>query len=212
MATTPRSQPSSRGRSSRLALAAYSAAAVVLAKNLHDGLGARRFLAPIVKHRGTIVGTTRYALQPDPRWWGLDADSYDPTRFYDNGRAQRLESAQSVKEPQMTKLSLTRLAVAVGGLALSLTAGAGVASADPDLGPIVNTTCTYSQAVSALNAQDPAAAAEFNASPPTQSALRRFIASPPDQRLRMAQQMENTPGAEGYFGVIQEIVSTCNNY
>ena len=61
----------------------------------------------------------------------------------------------------MTKLSLTRLAVAVGGLALSLTAGAGVASADPDLDPIVNTTCTYPQAVAALNAQNPAAAAVF---------------------------------------------------
>jgi hypothetical protein len=63
----------------------------------------------------------------------------------------------------MIKVSLTRLAVAVGGLALSLTAGAGVASADPDLGPIINTTCTYPQAVAALNAQDPATAAQFNA-------------------------------------------------
>ena len=58
----------------------------------------------------------------------------------------------------MIKLSLSRLAVAVGGLALSLTAGAGVASADPDLDPIVNTTCSYTQVMSALSAQDPAAA------------------------------------------------------
>ncbi|MGA8125027.1 MAG: hemophore-related protein, partial [Mycobacterium sp.] len=43
----------------------------------------------------------------------------------------------------MATLSLTRLAVAVCGLALSLTAGAGVASADPDLGPAINTTCSY---------------------------------------------------------------------
>jgi hypothetical protein len=71
----------------------------------------------------------------------------------------------------MIKLSLTRLAVAVGGLALSLTVGAGVASADPDLGPIVNTTCSYPQVMAALNAQDPAAAAQFNASPMAQSAL-----------------------------------------
>ena len=52
----------------------------------------------------------------------------------------------------MLKLSLTRLAVAVGGLALSLTAGTRVASADPDLGPAINTTCSYQQVVSALNA------------------------------------------------------------
>jgi hemophore-related protein len=108
----------------------------------------------------------------------------------------------------MIKLSLTRLAVAVGGLALSLTAGAGVASADPDLGPIVNTTCTYSQAVSALNAQDPAAAAQFNASPPTQSYLRQFLASPPSQR----QQIAGSPGAEEYFGLLQQVFNTCKNY
>ena len=44
-------------------------------------------------------------------------------------------------------------------------AGAGVASADPDLGLIVNATCSYLQVVSALFAQDPEAAAQFNASP-----------------------------------------------
>jgi hemophore-related protein len=112
----------------------------------------------------------------------------------------------------MIKQSLIRLTVAVGGLAVLSTSGAGVASADPDLGPIVNTTCSYSQAVSALNAQDPAAAAEFNASPPTQAFLRRFLAAPHNQRLQMAQQVQSTPGAEQYFGVMQEVFSSCNNY
>jgi hemophore-related protein len=112
----------------------------------------------------------------------------------------------------MTKLSLTRLAVAVGGLALSLTAGAGVASADPDLGPIINTTCTYRQAVAALNAQNPAAAAIFSESPETQAFLRQFIASSPNQRLQMAQQIQSSPTARPYFGVIQQMFTTCNNY
>lgn len=112
----------------------------------------------------------------------------------------------------MVERSLIRLVVATGGLAVSLTAGAGAASADPDLGTIVNTTCSYSQAVSALNAEDPAAAAEFNASPPTQAFLRQFLASPPDRRMEMAQQVQSTPGAEQYFGVMQEVFSTCNNY
>jgi hypothetical protein len=58
--------------------------------------------------------------------------------------------------------SLSRLAVAVGGLALSLNAWAAVASADPDLDPIANTTCSYPQVMSALNAQDPATAAQFS--------------------------------------------------
>jgi hemophore-related protein len=108
----------------------------------------------------------------------------------------------------MIKVSLTRLAVAVGGLALSLTAGAGVASADPDLGPIINTTCTYPQAVAALNAQDPATAAQFNASPIAQSSLRQFLAAPPNQRQQMAQQLVGSP----YLGVIQQVAATCNNY
>lgn len=108
----------------------------------------------------------------------------------------------------MSKVSLSRLAVAVGGLALSLTAAAGVASADPALDPIVNTNCSYPQAVAALNAQNPQAAAEFNASPAAQSALRQFLAAPPNQRVQMAQQIQGSP----YFGVIQQIASTCNNY
>jgi len=112
----------------------------------------------------------------------------------------------------MVPLSLTRLAVAVGGLALSLTAGAGVASAAPDLGPAINTTCSYSQVVSALNAQDPAAAAQFNASPMAQGYLRQFLASPPSQRQAMAQQIAGSPGAEEYFGLLQQVFNTCNKY
>ena len=112
----------------------------------------------------------------------------------------------------MIKLSLTRLAVAVGGLALSLTAGAGVASADPDLGPIVNTTCGYPQVMAALNAQDPAAAAQFNASPMSQSFLRQFLASPPSQRQQMVQEVQGTPGTEQYVGTVVQVANTCNNY
>jgi hemophore-related protein len=108
----------------------------------------------------------------------------------------------------MAMLSLTRLAAAVGGLALSLIAWAGVASADP----VIDTTCTYPQAVAALNAQDPAAAAQFNASPLAQSYLRRFLASPPAQRQQMIQQLQGIPAAQQYLGTIQQVATTCNNY
>lgn len=33
--------------------------------------------------RGTLIGISIYTMQRDPRWWGPDADSYDPIRFYD---------------------------------------------------------------------------------------------------------------------------------
>ena len=112
----------------------------------------------------------------------------------------------------MIKLCLTRLAVAVGGLALSLTAGAGVASADPDLDPMVHTTCTYPQAVAALNRENPMAAAIFSESPQTQAFLHQFIASSPDQRLQLAQQVLDSPQARPYFPVIQQMFTTCNNF
>jgi hemophore-related protein len=111
----------------------------------------------------------------------------------------------------MTKL-LTRLAVAVGGLTLSLTAGVGVASADPDLDPFVNTTCTYPQVMSAMNAQDPEAAAAFNSSPANGLFLRQFLASPPNQRLRTAQMIQSSPVIQQYTGLIQQIAATCNNF
>ena len=112
----------------------------------------------------------------------------------------------------MIKLPLTGLAAAVAGLALSLTAGLGVAFADPDMGPIVNTTCNYSQVMAALNAQDPATAAQFNSSPVAQSYLHQFLNSPPSQRMVMAQQLASSPGAQQNFGLIQQVATTCNNY
>jgi hemophore-related protein len=112
----------------------------------------------------------------------------------------------------MMKLSLTRMGVAVAGLALSLNAGAGVASADPDLGPIVNTTCNYSQVMAALNAQNPAAAAQINQSQVAQSYLHQFLLSPPSRRMAMAQMLASQPGAADQFGLVQSVAATCNNF
>jgi hemophore-related protein len=120
------------------------------------------------------------------------------------------------RSSQLVTLSLTRMVAAVGGLALSLTAGAGVATADPDLGPVINTTCNYSQVLSALNAQSPAAAAQLNASPTAQSVLRGFLDSSPDQRQQIAQELQSRPGSQQYFqqyvGVVLQVANTCNNY
>jgi hemophore-related protein len=108
----------------------------------------------------------------------------------------------------MVTLSLTRLAAVIGGLALSLAAGAGVASADP----LIDTTCNYSQVVSALNAQDPAAAAEFDASPAAQSWLRSFLASSPAGRQQMLAEVQSMPGAAQYAGTVEQVANTCNDY
>lgn len=112
----------------------------------------------------------------------------------------------------MTKRSLTRLAAAAGGLALPLAAGVGVAAADPDLDPFINTTCSYQQAVSALNAENPPVAAVFNESATAKVLLRQFLAAPPSQRQQMAQQLASTPQGQQSVGVIQQITAVCNNY
>lgn len=112
----------------------------------------------------------------------------------------------------MATLLFTRLGVGVCGLAMSLTAGAGLAAADRDLSPFVNTTCNYGQVMSALRATDPQAAAQFTSSPESVSFLRQFLASPPSQRQQMAQMLAGQPGADQQFGLVQQVFSTCNNY
>ncbi len=112
----------------------------------------------------------------------------------------------------MVTRSFTKLAAAFGGLAFSLLAGAGIASADPGIDAAINTTCTYPQVVGALNAQSPAAAAKFNQSAMAQGWLRSFLASPPPQRAQMAQQAEGMAGAAQYIGLIGQIAGTCNNF
>jgi hemophore-related protein len=108
----------------------------------------------------------------------------------------------------MSKRSLIRLTVAVGACGLSLATGVGIASADP----IVDSTCTYTQFVSALNAQNPLAAAAFNASPETQSGLRQFLAAPKSQRVEMAQRIRTQPASQPYVPVIEQAFGACNNY
>ena len=112
----------------------------------------------------------------------------------------------------MVNLSSTKLVAAIGGLLLSSAAGIGVASAEPDLSPLINTTCSYSQAIAALNAQSPDAAAAFSASPVAQVWLRSFLASSLDQRQRMLQSLQGSRTAQQYVGVALQAANTCNNY
>ena len=109
------------------------------------------------------------------------------------------------------RLSFIGMGVAAGAVAMSLGLGAGVASADP-FDSVVNTTCSYPQVIAALNATDPGAAAQFNASPVAQSYLQRFLASAPPQRAQMATQLQAIPGASQYIGVVSNVAGVCNNY
>ena len=108
----------------------------------------------------------------------------------------------------MMTLSLGKLAAAVGGVAVALSAATGVASADP----IIDTTCNYGQVMAALNATDPATAAQLNQSPAAQSYLRQFLAAPPPKRQQMAQQIRAMPQAAQFMGTIEQVAGVCQNY
>jgi hemophore-related protein len=110
----------------------------------------------------------------------------------------------------MVKHTPARLVVVVCALALAWTTGAGAASAEPDLGPFINTTCTYSQAAAALNALSPDGGQEFNASPERQTWLHAFLDSPVEQRRQLIQQQ--APTLAQYTALVVAMANTCKNY
>ena len=112
----------------------------------------------------------------------------------------------------MMKKSLTALAVGVAGVALSWTAGTGVAAADPDFGPMINTTCTYDQALTAVRTENPMAAQYLEQSPPNLEFLRVFTGSSPAERERLINEVKGNPGAEQALPVIQQMFANCHKY
>ncbi|HEX4588188.1 MAG TPA: hemophore-related protein [Mycobacterium sp.] len=109
-------------------------------------------------------------------------------------------------------LSRTKLVVTFAGLALSLSTGAGTASAQPDVSAIVNSTCTYPQVMAALNDQNPQVANELNANPLAVGWLQGLVAAPPDQRAGMVQQVQGIPTLQPYLPVIFQTAGSCNRY
>lgn len=107
--------------------------------------------------------------------------------------------------------SHAKVLAATGGLVLSLTAGAGLASAQ-DLSPIINTTCTYPQVLAALNAQDPAASAELTSSPMAAGMVQDFLASPIPQRQATVQRLQGVPAAQQYLDTMLAVAGTCNSF
>ncbi len=106
----------------------------------------------------------------------------------------------------------TKLVVASGGLALLLGAGAGVASAQPVDDVIVNSTCTYPQAIAALEAQDPQARPAAAGGAGGDGWLKSLIAASPDQRRVMVAQARAFPGVQPFIPVITAVANTCQNF
>lgn len=116
----------------------------------------------------------------------------------------------------MFRSVLVKVGAAGVGLALSLTAAAGTATAEPDMTAVVNMTCSYPQVMAALDAESPEAAAQLNASPQATAMLQSFINSPPAKRQRMLDKLQRNPKAQQYadqyVGLVMQVIGTCNNY
>lgn len=108
--------------------------------------------------------------------------------------------------------SVLKLIVGAGCAAGALIASTAVASADATTEAVVNTTCTYPQIIRALEVQDPAAAADLNASPGVAGFIQSLLAQPPEVRRQQIAPLEGLPIVQQYSATIAQVVGTCNNY
>lgn len=112
----------------------------------------------------------------------------------------------------MIRKSLTRLGVAVGAAALSLGAAAGVASAEPDIGPLVDSPCTFDQAMAAVRTENPMAAQYLDKYPANIEFVRVFLGSPREERVNLLNQIKNNPGANMALPVFRQMMTSCVKY
>jgi hemophore-related protein len=114
----------------------------------------------------------------------------------------------------MVTRSMSKLAAAAGGLALSVFAGAGIASADVVSQQAIDTTCNYDQVVRALDANSPGDGQQLNQNGLASAWLRGYLASGHDARVKKAQdiQYKYQDIAGKYIGEINAVAATCNNF
>jgi hemophore-related protein len=105
-------------------------------------------------------------------------------------------------------------------------ATAGLASAEPGDGPLIATTCSYDQLVSALNVEAPQLASALASHPDAQAKLQELIALPVDQRKQRVkavldrnpdwrssiEQKRNTPEGQQKVAVMARVAETCHYY
>jgi hemophore-related protein len=110
--------------------------------------------------------------------------------------------------------------------AVLLTPAAGVASAQPGDGPLIETTCSYAQLEAALQVEAPEASARLAERPDAQAKLQELVALPVDQRRQRLQQFldrnpdvrakieqkRNTPEGQQKVQMLARIADTCHNY
>ena len=122
--------------------------------------------------------------------------------------------------------SLVRIAAGIGVFAAVSMSGAGIASAEPGAGPLIETTCSYGQLMAALQVEAPEASARLAQRPDAQAKLQEFVALPIDQRKQRVQgflnrnpdvrakidERRNTPEGQAKVQMLAGIAATCHNY
>ncbi|MBF6189628.1 hemophore-related protein [Nocardia implantans] len=122
---------------------------------------------------------------------------------------------------------IVRATLALGGL---LAAGAllvpATASAQPQPGGLLETTCSFAQIDAAVHAQFPDAAARLDAHPDRKAKLQEFLSLPVEQRKQRAKEFldqhpqaksrfeerRNSPEAQQHREKFRVIADTCHNY
>ena len=126
----------------------------------------------------------------------------------------------------MTTTSPRRLGILATGLTAVMLSSAGVASAEPGDGPLIQTTCSYPQLAAALQVEDPELSARLAQNPDAQAKLQAFFALPVDKRKQRVQQKlaenpqwrakidakRNTPEGQEKVQLARRIADTCHNY
>jgi|KBSSwiStaDraftv2_1062776.scaffolds.fasta_scaffold00574_33 hemophore-related protein len=117
----------------------------------------------------------------------------------------------------------------LGALALPIAAAMllpGVAAALPLDGPLISTTCSYSQLVGALAVEAPDLADRLAQNPDAQAKLQKFVALSVDQRKQAIRvvlarnpgwenaidEKRNTPQGQDKMAMLARIADTCHDY
>lgn len=122
--------------------------------------------------------------------------------------------------------SLVRIVAGIGVFAAVSMSGAGIASAEPGAGPLIETTCSYAQLMAALQVEAPEASARLARRPDAQAKLQEFVALPVDQRKQRVQgfldrnpdvrakidERRSTAEGQGKVQMLARLAATCHNY